>query len=53
MKQESKQTSVVLVALFVTGCLCAAAASVCRAMCHVAYLQLGAAASSPRQVQVT
>ena len=48
MKQENRQTRVV-VALFITGCLCAAAASVCRAVCHIPYLQLGAPASSPRQ----
>jgi len=48
MKQEKKHTWVVVVAVFVAGCVCAAAASVCRAMCHIPYLQLGVAAS-PRQ----
>jgi|GEM_PF-2847614 len=49
MKKEDRQTWVVVVALCVTGCLCAAAASICRAMCHIPYLQLGAEASYPRQ----
>jgi hypothetical protein len=47
MKKEDRQTWVV-VALGITGCLCAAA-SIFRAMCRIPYLQLGAPASSPRQ----
>jgi hypothetical protein len=49
MKHEKGHTWVVVAAILLAGSICATAASICKAMCHVPYLQLGAPASSPRQ----
>lgn len=49
MKNENKPRWIAVAAILVASCLCAAAASCCRALAHTCYLTLGSASSAARQ----
>ena len=50
MEKKNGHKWIVVAVIVAAGCICAAAARCCRAMCRISYLNLGSAASLPKQI---